>query len=151
MRLSLLRAPISPDPLADRGRHAFTYSLLPHIGDLRDSQVIDQAYSLNVPLIIRDLTPAAGTLPASHSFFLGSRPGVVFETIKIAEAGAAIVLRLYEAEGGRGPLEVTTTLPVRKARLTNLLETDEKPLPLSNGVVHLDLKPFEIATLKFAL
>ena len=151
MRLSLLRAPISPDPLADRGRHAFTYSLLPHIGDLRDSHVVEQAYSLNAPLIIRDLKPAAGSLPASHSFFLGSRPGVVFETIKVAEAGTGIVVRLYEAEGGRGPLEVTTTLPVRKAWLTSLLEGDEEPLPINNGVVHLDLKPFEIITLKFVL
>jgi alpha-mannosidase len=151
MRLSLLRAPISPDPLADRGEHTFAYSLLPHIGDLRDSHVIEEAYSLNVPLIVRDLKPVDGTLPASHSFFLGSRPGVVFETVKVAEAGAGLILRLYEAEGGRGPLELTTTLPVRKAWLTNLLETDEKPLPISNGVVHLDLKPFEIVTLRLAL
>ena len=27
LRLSLLRAPNSPDPLADRGQHRFTYSL----------------------------------------------------------------------------------------------------------------------------
>ena len=151
IRLSLLRAPVSPDPLADRGRHEFTYSLLPHVGDLRNGRVIDQAYSLNVPLIVRDLKPAAGPLPASHSFFLNSRPGAVVETIKVAEDGGAIVVRLYESEGGRCPLKLTTTLPVRKAWLTNLLEAEEEALPISNGAVRLDLKPFEIVTLKFAL
>ena len=103
MRLSLLRAPVSPDPLADRGRHSFTYAVLPHIGDLRDGHVIEQAYGLNVPLIVRDLKTAAGRLPASHSFFLSSRRGAIVETIKVAEDGGAIVVRLYEAEGGRGP------------------------------------------------
>src|SRR6202008_507499 len=34
MRLSLLRAPTAPDPLCDRGRHRFTYALLPHGGAL---------------------------------------------------------------------------------------------------------------------
>ena len=151
MRLSLLRAPLSPDPLADRGRHEFTYSLLPHAGDLRQSRIIDQAYAMNVPLIVRDLKPGGGSLPASHSFFLSSRPGAIIETIKVAEDGGAIIVRLYESEGGRGPLKLTTTLPVRKARLTNLLETEDKPLPISNGAVRLDLKPFEIVTLKFTL
>ncbi|HET7239208.1 MAG TPA: glycoside hydrolase family 38 C-terminal domain-containing protein, partial [Terrimicrobiaceae bacterium] len=151
MRLSLLRAPISPDPLADRGRHTFTYSLLPHTGDFRSGRVIESAYCLNVPLVVRDLKPAAGTLPASHSFFLSSRPGAIIETIKVAEGGGAIIVRLYEAEGGRGPVKLTTTLPVRKVWRTNLLEKEEKSLPISNGVVRLDLRPFEIVTLKFAL
>ncbi len=151
MRLSLLRAPVSPDPLADRGRHEFTYSLLPHAGDLREGRVIEQAYCLNAPLIVRDLKPATGPLPASHSFFLSSRPGAVIETIKVAEDGGAIVVRLYESEGGRGPLKLTTTLPVRKAWRTNLLEKEEKSLPINNGVVRLDLQPFEIVTIKFAL
>ncbi|HEY5703972.1 MAG TPA: glycoside hydrolase family 38 C-terminal domain-containing protein, partial [Terrimicrobiaceae bacterium] len=149
IRLSLLRAPGSPDPLADRGRHQFSYALLPHTGDLR--HVIDQAYSMNVPLLVRDLKPGEGSLPASHSFFLTDRPGAVVETIKVAEDGAAIIVRLYESEGGRGPLTLTTTLPVRKAWLASLLETEQKSLSIKNGSVRLDLKPFEIVTIKYAL
>ena len=69
MRLSLLRAPISPYSLADRGWHGFTYSLLPHIGDLRDSHVIEEAYGLNVPLIIRDLKPESAPFRRRILFF----------------------------------------------------------------------------------
>ncbi len=36
LRISLLRAPRSPDPEADIGRHAFTYALLPHAGGWQD-------------------------------------------------------------------------------------------------------------------
>jgi alpha-mannosidase len=149
LRLSLLRAPNSPDPLADRGQHKFTYSLLPHTGGLR--QVIDQAFALNVPLVVREPKPAGGSLPASHSFFLADRAGAVLETIKVAEEGGAIIVRIYESEGARGPVGVTTTLPVQKAWLASLLEREEKSLALANGRVQIDLRPFEIVTLKYAL
>ncbi|HEY5741725.1 MAG TPA: alpha-mannosidase, partial [Terrimicrobiaceae bacterium] len=151
LRLSLLRAPLSPDPLADRGRHEFVYALLPHAGDFREGRVIEHAYALNVPLIVRELEPVSGSLPPSHSFFLSSRSNAIIEAIKVAEEGGAIIVRLYEAEGGRGQVKLTTTLPVRKAWLANLLETEQKPLPLNNGAVRLDLRPFEIVTVKFAL
>ena len=149
MRLSLLRAPTSPDPLADRGRHEFVYALLPHTGDLRS--VIEQAYALNVPLLARNLKPSAGALPTSHSFFYTNRPGAVVETIKIAEDSGAIILRLYESEGARGALTLTTTLPVRKAWLASILEKEEKSLALENGSVELNLRPFEILTLRYTL
>ena len=149
IRLSLLRAPTSPDPLADRGRHQFVYALLPHTGDLRS--VVDHAYALNVPLLVRDLKPSAGSLPTSHSFFYTNRPGAVIETIKIAEDSGAIILRLYESEGARGSLTLTTTLPVRKAWLASILEKEERSLALENGSVQLNLRPFEILTLRFTL
>ena len=41
--LNLLRSPTAPDPDADQGRHEFTYSLLPHSGDLIHSDVIKEA------------------------------------------------------------------------------------------------------------
>ena len=50
MRLSLLRAPTHPDPAADRGRHRFTYALMPHPGDFREAGVIAAAEDLNHPL-----------------------------------------------------------------------------------------------------
>ncbi len=49
MRLSLLRAPVYPDPEADQGRHRFAYALLPHPGPFQDS-VIAQAEFFNLPL-----------------------------------------------------------------------------------------------------
>jgi len=151
LRLSLLRAPVSPDPLADRGRHEFTYALLPHAGDIRQGRVIEEAYALNVPLIVRDMESQNGTLPSSHSFFNVSRAGAVIEAVKVAEDGGDVIVRLYESEGSRGPLVLTTSLPVRKAWRADLLENDLHPLTLREGAVRLDLKPFEIVTVKFAL
>lgn len=149
MRLSLLRAPISPDPLADRGHQKFTYALLPHAGDLRQAGVIEEAYALNVPLLARETKPTTGPLPASHSFFQLDR-GVI-EAIKVAEDGGAIIVRFYESTGARGSATLSTTLPVRKAWLASMMEEEQKPLPLKDGAVKVDLTPFEIVTVKFTL
>ena len=151
MRLSLLRAPVSPDPLADRGRHEFTYALLPHSGDLRQGRVIEEAYALNVPMLSRAVKSRTGALPASHSFFAVDRAGAVIEAVKVAEDGKSIVVRLYESEGSRGPVTLSTTLPVEKACLADLLENDISPLKLNKGATILQLSPFEIVTVKFAL
>jgi len=35
LRLSLLRSPVWPDSLADRGRHHFRFAIYPHAGDWR--------------------------------------------------------------------------------------------------------------------
>ncbi|MDQ1517788.1 MAG: alpha-mannosidase, partial [Actinomycetota bacterium] len=70
LRLSLLRAPTAPDPLCDRGRHRFTYALLPHDGDL--APVIAAGYALGAPLAVRAPRPADGaagaaTRPPEHA------------------------------------------------------------------------------------
>ncbi len=51
VRISLLRSPTSPDPLADQGQHTFTYSVFPHTGNW-DERTIGAAYALNDPWII---------------------------------------------------------------------------------------------------
>ena len=50
LRLTLLRGSEWPDPDADRGRHEFTYSLLPHAGDWRTGATVRRAWELNVPV-----------------------------------------------------------------------------------------------------
>ena len=155
MRLSLLRAPSAPDPAADRGTHHFTYALLPHFGSLQEGRVIQEAYNLNVPLLVRRVkVPAAGSkaaLPASRSFFHVDRPGAVIEAVKVAEDGEGIIVRLYEAEGGRGPCRLFTSLPLRKAWRASLLEKPEEAFPIVDGALSLDLKPFEIVTIRFSI
>ncbi|MEM1059964.1 MAG: alpha-mannosidase [Verrucomicrobiota bacterium] len=150
MRLSLLRAPVSPDPVADQGRHKFTYALLPHAGPVQESDVIEEAYALNVPLGVHPIEPQKGALPPEFWFFSLDRVGVVMEAVKLTEDGKGVVVRLYEALGSRGPVEFATTLPVKKAWATNLMEEPEKELKLTDGAVKFDVKPFEIVTLKFA-
>jgi alpha-mannosidase len=112
---------------------------------------VEEAYALNVPLDVREMKPQSGPLPSSHSFFEVSRAGVMIEAIKVAQEGDALIVRLFECEGARGPVTLRTTLPVRKAWLTDLLEKEIAALPLKAGSVSFALKPFEIRTIKFAI
>lgn len=151
MRLSLLRAPCSPDPTADRGRHEFVYALLPHSGDFRRGHVIEESYALNAPIRCLPAKKQRGELPPSHSFFRVEPASAVVETVKVGEDGASVIVRLYEAHGGRGVVRLSTTLPVSKACRTDLMERPTGNLVLRGGEVRFDLTPFEIATVKFTL
>lgn len=148
IRLSLLRSPTWPDRLLDRGRHTFTYSLLPHRGTLGEGRVNEEAYALNVPLLMATVRPHGGELPASCSFFSVDRQGVEIETVKAADDGRGLILRLYEAHGGRGSVSVSTALPVKSVMRTDLLENDLESVDVSNGTIKLDVTPFEIVTLR---
>ena len=70
MRLTLLRAPVFPDPTGDKGEHEFTYSLLPHAGNWITANTVRAGYELNVPLLAQRCaaSQAVGSLPAAKSF-----------------------------------------------------------------------------------
>lgn len=149
LRLTLLRAPTAPDPEADMGLHTFTYALLPHGADFREGEVIDNAYALNSPPIAKAITGnRAGSLPLERSFFEVDNAAVFIEAIKRAEKEEAVIVRLYEAHNTRGLVTLTTTLPVKKAYLTDLLEKNIEELTVSSGGIMLSIKPFEILTVK---
>jgi alpha-mannosidase len=143
MRLSLLRAPTHPDPAADRGNHRFTYALMPHLGDFRQAGVIAAAEDLNAPL--RLVNGAAG---GPRSLVEVDKAQVVVEAIKRAEDSDAVIVRLYEAWGGHCRARLTTTLPVRRAFLCDLLERDRGEVAVDGGELELELSPFKILTLK---
>jgi alpha-mannosidase len=151
MRLSLLRAPTAPDLEADRGRHEFVYALLPHGGDFRKGGVIEQACALNMPLHLVETGARKGTLPARQSYFEVDRAGVLIEAVKHAERDDSVIVRLYEAYGTRGPVEMTTTLPVKHAFRADLMERAGAPMDCEGGRIRFTVKPFEIVTLKLIL
>lgn len=53
MRLSLLRSPKAPDSNCDIGHHTFKYAIYPHPNHFLQSDVIQQGYNFNSPLLSR--------------------------------------------------------------------------------------------------
>jgi alpha-mannosidase len=153
LRLSLLRAPTAPDPLCDRGRHRFTYALLPHGGDL--TPVIAAGYALGAPLEVRPVVRTSGgratgapTRPAEHSLVRTSDPGFVVETVKAADDGRGVILRGYEALGGRRRVRLVPGVPCRTAVRTDLLERDGDTVEVDGDGLALTVRPFELVTLR---
>ncbi len=147
LRLSLLRGPLSPDPLADLGRHHFRYALYPHAGDFRTAGVVDEGYRFNVPLLLQPAHRGPDQ-PASLSFFQVDQPNVVIDTVKQAEDSADWIVRLYESHGARCRVRLSSPLPVRSVVRCNLLEDEGDVLPWQDGGVTMDVLPFKIITLK---
>lgn len=144
MRLSLLRAPGYPDPVADQGKHHFAYALLPHQGDLREGRVVEEAELFNLPIVVR-----AGTAPAEGWVVSVDRPGVSVEAVKLADAGAAIVVRICEVWGSRGLARVSLNAPFTSVARCDLLERDLAPVDTDGSAVEIELRPFELVTLRF--
>jgi alpha-mannosidase len=142
MRLSLLRGPGYPDPEADQGAHRFAYALLPHEGDLRAAGVVAQAEFFNVPFSLVG-GRGEGTVVSID------RPGVSVEALKWADRSDAVVLRLCEVWGSRGPVRVTLQRPFGSVSRTDLLERTVTLLASSGRTVELELRPFELVTLRF--
>jgi alpha-mannosidase len=150
--LSLLKGAIFPDPEADLGRHQFTYSLLPHAGDWRAGEVVRRAYELNAPLIAMPLAAApAPDAPAGRSFLQVSGDHVVAETIKQADDGDGLIVRLYEAHNQRGRVALRFARPVASAEETDLLERPVAPLAPAGDTVEVAVRPFEVKTLRVRL
>ena len=143
MRMTLLRSPNHPDPTADEGFHTFTYALYPHEGDWRNGTV-REAYLLNNPI---EVHPAAGSgLPGPLAQVMSDHAAL--DTIKAAEDGRGVVVRLYECFGSRGKVNVRFGKQPARVWECNLMEQDEYELPCEDAQVTLTVKPYEIRTLR---
>ncbi|HEX7102751.1 MAG TPA: glycoside hydrolase family 38 C-terminal domain-containing protein, partial [Nitrolancea sp.] len=119
--LTLLRSPLDPDPLADIGRHNFTYSLYPHIGDWTSGGTVEAAIDLNSPLIARLRSGAMNAENVNPLTWLDVE-GLTVGALKCAEDSEDIVVRLYDPYGRRGVARVTSQFAIERADLVDLLE-----------------------------
>jgi alpha-mannosidase len=147
IRLSLLKSATYPDLNADQGEHFMTYSLLPHQGDWRE-EVVPAAYDLNDPLILRRIKGGAAGTTALGSLVSVSAPNVIIETIKRAEDGNGLIVRLYENQRNRGKVTLTAGFALAEAYPCNLLEENEDALPVQNNQVRIEVAPYQIITLR---
>jgi alpha-mannosidase len=150
MRITLLRSPTMPDPMADLGEHHFQYSLYPHAGSWNE-ETQREAYLLNDPIIVFQPTidNRQPTMVNRLSLIVSvGAANVIIETIKRAEDGEGIIVRLYESQRKRGPVQVRFGLAVESAWETNLLEENESELSVENDSILLKLRPYQIVTLR---
>lgn len=119
MGLSLVRSPVYPDPLADEGKHVFTYSLMPHAGDWHESGVREEAEDLNQPLLIAPARDLALGVVAPVAV---SGVSVALSALKSAEDGKGLILRVYEPAGARGAFTFTLPQGWRNDGPINILE-----------------------------
>ncbi|MFJ9032423.1 alpha-mannosidase [Streptomyces sp. NPDC102274] len=139
VRLTLLRAPHSPDPETDLGTHRFRYALLPG-GTVEET--VREGLALNLPLRV---APAPEQVPLVNV----DHPAVTVEAVKLAEDRSGdVIVRLYESAGGRAEATLRVGFPVIGARVTDLLERPLHDAETDEEGLRLRLRPFQILTLR---
>ncbi|MEQ7123577.1 glycoside hydrolase family 38 C-terminal domain-containing protein [Actinopolymorpha sp. B11F2] len=142
VRLSLLRAPRIPDPVTDQGMHRLSYALVPGAGI---AEAVEEGYRINLPS--RTVAGSDGVAP----LVTVDNPAVVVEAVKLADDQSGdVVVRLYEAHGGRATARLTTSFGIDSAQETDLLERPLAESDLADGGVEVALRPFQILTLRLA-
>lgn len=153
LRLSLLTAPVFPDPRTDLGTHHFRFSV---VADATIEHTIDAAYTLNAPAV--DHLPQVEPLVA-----LTDVHGLpIIDWIKLADDGSQdVIVRIFEAAGGRAQARLQLASPLNKTDVTvrevNVLEGDSidedltRAMPSGSHAVsdtQITLRPFQLTTLR---
>lgn len=140
LRLTLLGAGHGRDPHADRGPQYFRHTLRPG-ADPGDA--ITEGYRLDLPL-----RPGRSTRP----LLAVDHPDVVVEAVKLADDRSGdVVVRLYEARGGRARATLSAGFALASVRETDLLERPLAEHPHHDGDVTVCLRPFQILTLRLTV
>lgn len=144
MALTLIKSGIEPNPTTDQEEHDFVYALYPHAEGWRAAGTVAEAYKLNQPLLVQSQTKAS----EAFSYASVTNANVIVETIKRAEDGEGIIVRMYESENAYTKTKLTVNADFKKAFICNLLEETEHEAVVSGKEIEVVLKPYEVVTVK---
>ena len=150
IRLTLLRCPSYPDPLADRGVHDFTYSLFPHADSWKQAATELEADNINIPLHTRVLEPNNGKASSEISFIKTDNPNIKIGTIKKAEDSDEVIIRIYEAWNKRSKFKLEFTKPIKSIIECDLMENKIGDAAYTGNTVSGIATPFEIKTYRLS-
>lgn len=170
LRLTLLKAPLWPDPTADRGRHGFSYGIFPHQGTWVEGRTPQQAIAFRHPLqgVLGSPTGTGTPVPnqpipdqvpdpdlRGRSFLSLGTEDVAIAALKRSEDGQGWILRCWDLYGQGSTLHPHTAWPASPWQRTNLLEDlldqdlggveGSEDLSMND----LTLAPWAIATYRF--
>jgi alpha-mannosidase len=149
VRVSLLRAPRFPDPHTDQGLHRFHHALIPGAAV---ADAVREGYLINLPE--RRIPGDTEVEPLVRV----DDDAVVVSAVKLADDESGdLVVRCYEAHGGRVTARLTPDCEATGLRICDLLERplaeqqqQQQHADFEDGVVTLRLRPFELVTLRFS-
>jgi alpha-mannosidase len=128
----------------------FDYALVPHQDDWREAGVYRDGWEFNHPLLAHTAASHAGRLPNRWGLVQIAPSNVVLSAFKTGSDGTA-VLRIFEATGKPTHASIRIAAPVAAAEEVNLMEDAGLKLAVTDDALQLDLRAFEIKTIKLWL
>ncbi|NOZ55408.1 MAG: alpha-mannosidase [Calditrichaeota bacterium] len=150
VRVTVLRSPIDPDPVADVGEHHARLSIYPHSNSLAQADPQSVALQLSTPLLARVPHRRAVANRASRASLVKlEEPGVTLAALKHAVDGNGWIVRLVERIGqSHQNVTVTFAHPLVEAREVDLIEDPVGPVNFSGHRLTTTLQPYEIRTFR---
>ena len=142
MAITLIKSGIEPNPTTDQEEHFFTYAIYPHAETWRSAGTVQEAAKLNQPAYaVKGGVPGTTTSYASVN-----KSNVVLETIKQAEDGDGIIIRLYECENARtkASINLEGISKVTSIEECNLIEEKVCDVAKTEQGFDMIIKPYEI-------
>ncbi len=139
LSLTLAKSGSHPDETGGKGILEFSYALCPHRGSFSAENVVRPAEAMNI-------RPVRTPYELNSPLVGISQSGILCETVKFADRGEGIVLRLYECERSH----TSTVLTFRRSYRffgCDLFEKETETLG-EGEKLRLEFRPFEIKTIK---
>lgn len=140
--MTLLRGTTWPSEVADLGIHHFTYSLLPHSGHWSQAGVARAGQELNAQTHV----PCLVNGKLGESLFSCDNANVIIDTVKQAENGEGVVVRLYESNGSSGNAVLRCGKAISAATETNLIEEEIGAAKCQQNAISFQFTPYEAKT-----
>lgn len=146
--LTLIKSGIDPNKTADQEEHVFTYALYPHKEMWSAAGTVQEAYKLNQPAYA-----TKGELKnTGKSFISTDKDNIIIETVKPAENGDGIIVRLYDCENSLTKATLTFAEGMLESvEECNLMEEKEADIEACGNSFTVSVKPYEIKTYRVRL
>ncbi len=143
MSLTLLKSAQTPSIGAETGVRSFTYAVMPFVENFADSLVIEKAYELNSPVIVKE------GYSEQKSFLSVSEKNIIIDTVKFAEDNSGdIIIRMYESKNTYTSCKLKFGFNLKAAYITDMLEKEMKSLEVHDNEIELVFKPFKVVTVR---
>ncbi|MGB9681759.1 MAG: glycosyl hydrolase-related protein, partial [bacterium] len=134
----------------NKGLHTFSFSLVAHDRDWRESHSWRVGWEFNNPLemfnpnVIEPIKSLKSILPEDFTLCEVDNPSIVITTIKKSYKNNFWLLRCFDAEGRGGEVNILFPFKLTEAWDSNMLEEPMERLQAEDKSIHLVFKPSEI-------
>ena len=151
LKLTAIKCGTWPNERADKNVHIFSYSIFPHKGDFREGNTVREAYLFNQALSYTTVDENNhGILPNYYEFVKTDNENIVIDTIKLAENGDGIIVRLFDAYNCKSNIKLDFARKIKSVYLCDLLENELYCLGSNGNSVSFEMNNYEIATFKIS-
>ncbi len=136
-----------------RGSHRYVYSITSHRGGPAEANTHQTGREANSPLFsfVAKSPPEGETLSSSASFISCDAPNVVLTALKPGAVPGEWIARFYECAGVQTNVRLTSSFPIRRSALCNMMENEISQLASDGKYTLLSLDPYKIVTIKLVL